>query len=60
MENGLGQQVTSGPACYMTCSGAPGEKCGGSWNLSLYQLTGTTKRSKNFGRHHQMRSRSHL
>ena len=39
-ENGLGQQVTSGPACYMTCAGNGNQKCGGSWNLSLYQLNG--------------------
>ncbi|EKM57698.1 uncharacterized protein PHACADRAFT_251488 [Phanerochaete carnosa HHB-10118-sp] len=61
-QNGLGQQVTTGPACYMTCSGAPKEKCGGSWTLSLYTLNGSsaakrsTKRSKHFGRHHQLRS----
>lgn len=55
--NGLGQQLDAGRACYMTCNGAPGEKCGGTWTLSLYQLAGTAgKRSKHFGRHHQLRS----
>ena len=56
--NGLGQQVNSGPACYMTCAGAPNERCGGSWNLNVFKFTpAPSKRSKHFGRnHHQLRS----
>ncbi|GJE85355.1 DUF1996 and WSC domain-containing protein [Phanerochaete sordida] len=55
--NGLGQQLNAGPACYMTCSGAPGEKCGGTWTLSLYKRGAASKRSPHWGRHH---ARSHF
>ena len=54
--NGLGQQLNAGPACYMTCSGAPGEKCGGTWTLSLYKRAAPSKRSLHRGRHGHARS----
>ena len=55
--NGLGQQLDAGRACYMTCNGAPAEKCGGTWTLSLYKLAGSSaKRARHWGRHHQVRS----
>ncbi|KIP07217.1 hypothetical protein PHLGIDRAFT_35537 [Phlebiopsis gigantea 11061_1 CR5-6] len=59
-ENGLGQPLNPGPACYMTCAGNSGEHCGGTWTMNVFKFTpASSKRSKHFGRaHHQMRSRA--
>ena len=52
IENGLGQQLDAGRACYMTCAGNGSEHCGGTWTLTFFQLKNSvTKRARHFRRH---------
>ena len=50
--SGLGG-LQSDNHCYMSCGGAKGTKCGGTWSMNLYKKQASGKRSKHFGRQYR-------